>query len=80
MNKLARTLSRIKDDENLTKKQKYIVNATVEHIEHLEKQRCGDCNHYSYGLQGDGIGWEDCKYFFNCSIVRPNNFKKKIIE
>lgn len=80
MNKIARKLNGIKDDNNLTKRQKYIVNATVEHIEHLEKQCCEDCVHFSEGKQPDGFLWNDCEHSFNCSVIRSNNFKAKIIE
>ena len=78
MNKITRTLNRIKDDNNLTKRQKYIVSATVEHIEHIEKQCCEDCKHYSHGLQPDGIGWSECEYFFDCKVVHSNNFEKRL--
>ena len=77
MNKIARTLNRIKNDDNLTKRQKYIVNATVEHIEHLQKQCCEDCKHFSEGKQPDGFLWQDCEHNFNCSVIRDNNFKAK---
>ena len=80
MNKITRTLNRIKDDDNLTNRQKYIINATVEHMEHLEQQKCEDCKHFSEGKQPDGIGWQDCEYPFNCSVIRPNNFEAKVIE
>lgn len=80
MNKITRTLSGIKDNQNLTGRQKYIINATVEHMEHLEQQKCEDCKNYSHGLQPDGIGWHDCEYSFNCSVIRPNNFEAKVIE
>lgn len=80
MNKITRTLNRIKDDDNLTKRQKYIINATVEHMEHLEQQKCEDCKHFSEGKQPDGIGWQDCEYSFNCSVIRNNNFEAKVIE
>ena len=80
MNKIARTLNRIKDDNNLTKRQKYIVSATVEHIEHLEKQCCEDCIHFSEGKQPDGFLWQDCEHNFNCSVIRNNNFEAKVIE
>ena len=80
MNKITRTLSAIKDNNNLTGRQKYIISATVEHLEHLEKQKCEDCKHFSDGKQPDGILWQDCEYSFNCSVIRPNNFEAKVIE
>lgn len=80
MNKITRTLNRIKDDENLTKRQKYIVSATVEHIEHLQKQCCEDCKHFIKGKQPDGFLWQDCEHNFNCSVIRNNNFEAKVIE
>lgn len=55
MNKITRTLSGIKDNANLTGRQKYIISATVEHLEHLEKQCCEDCKHYTEGKQLDGF-------------------------
>lgn len=81
MNKITRTLNRIKDDDNLTKRQKYIVNATVEHIEHLKKQCCEDCVHYTDESTILGaINYKDCKHNFNCSVIRNNNFEAKTIE
>lgn len=80
MNKITRTLNRIKDNQNLTGRQKYIINATVEHIQHLENQKCEDCKHFSEGKQPDGFLWQDCEHSFNCSVIRPNNFEAKVIE
>lgn len=80
MNKITRTLSAIKDNNNLTGRQKYIISATVEHLEHLEKQKCEDCKHFNDGKQSDGLLCQDCEYSFNCSVIRPNNFEAKIIE
>lgn len=77
MNKIARTLSGIKDNENLTGRQKYIISATVEHLEHLQEQCCEDCKHFSEGKQPDGFLWQDCEHNFNCSVIRQNNFKAK---
>lgn len=80
MNKITRTLNRIKDNGNLTGRQKYIINATVEHLEHLQKQCCEDCKHFSERKQPDGFLWQDCEHNFNCSVIRNNNFEAKVIE
>lgn len=78
MNKITRTLSGIKDNYNLTGRQKYIISATVEHLELLEKQCCEDCVHYTDESTILGaIDYKDCKHNFNCSVIRNNNFKAK---
>lgn len=80
MNKITRTLNGIKDNPNLTGRQKYIIQSTVEHLEHLQEQCCEDCKHFSEGKQPDGFLWQDCEHNFNCSVIRNNNFEAKVIE
>lgn len=77
MNERIHTLKSIQDYSNLTGRQKYIIRSTVEHLEHLQKQKCEDCKHYKEGKQPDGIPWHDCKHSFDCTVVRNNNFKAK---
>ena len=78
MNERIHTLKSIQDCDNLTGRQKYIIQSTVEHLEHLQKQKCEDCMHYTEGKQPDGIPWYDCKHNFYCSVVRNNNFEKRL--
>ena len=80
MNERIHTLKSIQDCGNLTGRQKYIIQSTVEHLEHLQKQCCEDCVHYTEGKQPDGIPWQDCEYSFDCTVVRNNNFEAKVIE
>ena len=80
MNKIIRTLGSIREDNNLNDRQKYIIGETLEHMQHLEQQKCEDCKHFSEGKQPDGFLWQDCEHSFNCSVIRPNNFEAKVIE
>ena len=80
MNNIFRTLDRMRFENNLTDRQKHIIGVTLEHIEHKQEEDCKDCIHFKEGKQPDGIGWQDCEYSFNCSVIRPNNFEAKVIE
>ena len=80
MNERIHTLKSIQDCDNLTGRQKYIIQSTVEHLEHLQKQKCEDCVHYTDGKQPDGITWKNCEYSFDCTVVRNNNFEAKVIN
>lgn len=80
MNEKIHTLKSIQDCGNLTGRQKYIIQSTVEHLEHLQEQCCEDCKHFSEGKQPDGFLWQDCEHNFNCSVIRNNNFEAKVIE
>lgn len=77
MNKIIGTLGSISKDSNLNDRQKYIIGETLEHMQHLEQQTCEQCEHFSEGKQPDGIFWQDCECFFDCSVTRSNNFKQK---
>lgn len=81
MNERIHTLKSIQDCSNLTGRQKYIIQSTVEHLEHLQKQCCEDCVHYTNESTILGaIDYKDCKHNFNCTVVRINNFEAKAIE
>ena len=77
MNKIIRTLGSIREDNNLNDRQKYIIGETLEHMQHLEQQSCKDCEHYAE-KNSNGLEFQDCKCNFDCSIVRPNKFKKRL--
>ena len=79
MNERIHTLKSIQDCGNLTGRQKYIIQSTVEHLEHLQKQCCEDCVYYIERNQ-DGIPWHDCEHSFDCTVVRNNNFKAKDVQ
>ena len=79
MNNIFRTLHSIKDDNNLAARQKYIIQSTVEHLEHLQKQCCENCVYY-IERNRDGTHWYDCEHNFDCTVVRNNNFKAKDIQ
>lgn len=78
MNERIHTLKSIQDCGNLTGRQKYIIQSTVEHLEHLEKQCCEDCVYYTNESTILGaIDYKDCKHNFNCSVNKFNKFKAK---
>lgn len=77
MNKIIRTLGSISKDNNLNDRQKYIIGETLEHTQHLEQQSCEQCEHFKINYL-DGVSFKDCECNFNCIVVRPNNFKKKV--
>ena len=45
MNERIHTLKSIQDCGNLTGRQKYIIQSTVEHLEHLQGGNCKGCEH-----------------------------------
>lgn len=80
MNERIHTLKTIEDCDNLTNRQKYIIQSTVEHLEHLQKQCCEDCVYYKTESTILGaIDYKDCEHNFNCTVVRNNKFKAKAI-
>jgi hypothetical protein len=79
MNKIIRTLGSIHEDNNLNDRQKYIIGETLEHMQHLEQQSCQDCEHFQEQYL-DGVTFKDCECNFDCTVVRPNKFKKRLIN
>ena len=77
MNKIIRTLGSISKDSNLNNRQKYIIGETLEHMQHLEQQSCKDCEHFKLNRSGC-VSFKDCEFNFDCKVIRPNNFKKKV--
>lgn len=62
------TLKSIEKEPNMNSRQSYIIGSTIEHMEHLTRQACEDCIFYSV---------QECKHFFDCSVVRTNRFEGK---
>lgn len=77
MNDIFRTLDRMRFEHNLTDRQKHIIGATLEHIEHEKNQECKNCVHFREEKQPDGLSWENCTRHFDCTIPRLNHFEAR---
>ena len=62
MNNIFKTLYSMKDDNNLTTRQKYIVGETLEHIDHMQGGNCKGCE---YENEPEPIECLYCSRFHN---------------
>ena len=76
MNDIFRTLDRMRFEHNLTDRQKHIIGATLEHIEHEKNQECKNCVHFSEDIN-EGFSWENCTRHFDCKVPRLNHFEAR---